>query len=168
MDYRVFGYGSLLSHRSLAETIPDRAFTPAFIRGYRRIFNYREENDRDPDMLNLHKDGRAHVNGVVLSVTERELEELKKREDVYNLEPVTAYDYTSHKRLGECLTSVDSYIRIDHANRLPDKRYFIMCREAAYALGDTFGKTWDETTYTAGGERMSEWLVRHPEYETLH
>lgn len=168
MTYRIFGYGSLISRRSLGGTLADadRTFTPAVVKGYRRVFNYKEERDRDPDMLNLVKDGRAHVNGVVFEVTEEELAKLKAREDVYNFEPVIAHDFETGKKIGECLASVDPYINIDHDGNLPDKAYFLMCRQAAYAVSKAFGKMWDETTYTAKGERVSEWLEKHPQYRS--
>lgn len=164
MNYNIVGYGSLLSHNSLSKTIPDRSFTPVVVKGYKRVFNLKAERDRDPDVLNLKPDGRAQFNGVLFSVNEDELVKIKEREDDYNLEETNCYDFTTGKPLGRCFITIDHVVGIDDAARPPDKSYFILCREAAYAVSEAFGKAWDETTYVASGERVSEWLRKNPSY----
>ncbi|MEK6908744.1 MAG: hypothetical protein AABX23_01690 [Nanoarchaeota archaeon] len=56
---KFIGYGSLLSHSSLKETIKDKKFTPIIVKGYKRIFNLKIRNNGKTDILNLIKDKRA-------------------------------------------------------------------------------------------------------------
>lgn len=167
MTYQLVGYGSLISHNSLSKTIPDKTFTPVIVKGYKRIFNLKIENDQDPDVLNLKKDGRAKFNGVLFTVNDAELIKIKRREDDYNLEETECYDFATGKNLGKCLITIDNLVGLDGGQGKPDKRYFIACREAAYAISEAFGKFWDETTYVVSGERISEWLSSNPSYGTI-
>ena len=120
MKYKVVGYGSFLSHRSLASTIKNKAFTPVIIKGYKRIFNIISEEEDYLDVLNIKKTSRAKLNGVLFFVTKRELEKLKQREDIYHPHKVTCYDFTTKKNLGRAFTFIDHYYFID-------KIHYILC-----------------------------------------
>lgn len=55
MKYNIIGYGSLISHKSLSKTIPDKHFTPVIVKGYERIFDLAVKKGSCPDVLNLKK-----------------------------------------------------------------------------------------------------------------
>ena len=106
-------------------------------------------------------------NGVLFELDDSELNALKRREYHYNLEETKAYDFTTKKLLGMSLVVIDYYVCIDHLHRCPNKPYFILCREAAYEISEKFGKFWDETTYTSGNEKISDWIKKNPNYDTI-
>jgi hypothetical protein len=165
MQYNIVGYGSLISHKSLKETIYDRSFTPVIVKGYKRIFDLATGHGKNRDLLNVIKSPEHKFNGVLFAVNDTELVKLKEREDDYNLAETVAYDFVTGKELCKCFITVDVLVGIDHSGVFaPENGYFILCREAAYHIGEDFGHYWDETTYTAKDEKISEWLKSHSEY----
>ncbi len=165
MKYLIVGYGSLISHNSLKETLRDKRFKLVIVKGFKRVFNLLINNGKD--VLNLVKDSGSKFNGVLFEVDEDELKKLKKREEEYNLEEVNVYDFESKKTIGRALICVDYFIDVDKKNGLPDKRYFILCREAAYHISKKFGVFWDKSTYTSGNEQIFNWIKKHKEYDTI-
>lgn len=84
----VFGFGSLMNKESLQKTLPGKSIAGwAILGGYRRAFN--KAGRRGHRYLNLKLDPNSRVKGVLIQVTEDELEELKKREEGYNLVEIT-------------------------------------------------------------------------------
>lgn len=166
MEYNFVGYGSLLSHNSLSKTIKDRKFLPVIVKGYKRIFNLTEDNKKE-DVLNIEKSSKNEFNAIMFSINEKELIKLKEREDIYNLEEVDVYDFKTLKELGKALISSDPYVGIDKIGLLPDKRYFILCRESAYHFSSEFGKYWDNTTFTSKNIKISDWLMSHKEFDAF-
>ena len=167
MKYKIVGYGSLLSHKSLEETVPNKHFEQVIIKGYKRIFDLVEGAKKHKDVLNLVKSPDSFFNGVMFSLSLAELKKIKKREDIYNLEETWAYDFQSRKKLCKCLICIDPFIDIDKRGILPDKHYFILCREAAYHISKKFGELWDKTTFTAGDQKIRDWLTKNPGYDTI-
>ncbi|MFC1753035.1 gamma-glutamylcyclotransferase family protein [Thermoproteota archaeon] len=167
MKHKVVGYGSLISHKSLKKTIPDRQLTSVIVKGYRRIFNLAIKKDENPNVLNIERLDDSTFNGVLFEVNDEELVDIKEREWEYNLEEAWVYDFVTGKRLCKCFIVIDYVIAIDKNHRKPQKEYFILCREAAYHISEEFGKYWDNTTYTSDGEKISEWLKKNNEYDTL-
>jgi cation transport regulator ChaC len=138
--FLVVGYGSLEDHNSLRETISDKNFKLVIVKGYKRIFNLSDSNSHKRDVLNLSKNSKSQFNGVMFPASEKEILKLKKRELEYNLEETLAYDFETKKKIGNCLVFVDGLISLDDKNRLPDKKYFLLCRNASYSLGKKFGE----------------------------
>jgi cation transport regulator ChaC len=167
MKYKVIGYGSLISHKSLKETIHDRKFEPVIVKGYKRIFNLAVNPKENYDVLNLEKDKKAEFNGVLFKVNEEELKKIKLREVEYNLEESEAYDFKTKKPLGKSFIVIDYTVNIDKNHKNPSKKYFILCREAAYHISQQFGEMWDKTTYISDNELVLDWLKNHPEYNTI-
>ena len=168
MKYAFVGYGSLMSHKSLKQTISNKKFKPAIIKDYKRIFNLNEYKTKDPDILNVKKSKKAFFNGVLFYVDEKELKRVKKRESEYELESVYAYDFRTGKRLCKCFIVIDHYLFIDHNKKSPNKNYFKLCREAAYHISRKFGKMWDDTTYVSNCEKVSEWIKNNENYNTIN
>ncbi|MEK6898137.1 MAG: gamma-glutamylcyclotransferase family protein [Nanoarchaeota archaeon] len=165
MEYNFVGYGSLLSHRSLSHTIKNKKFIPVIVKGYKRIFDLGGGKSRS-DVLNLEEDKKEKFNGVLFSVSDAELRKIKKREDGYDMKSGEAYDFSTGKKLGKCLLVID-HQDIDYKKMEPDKDYFILCREAAYHISKKFGKFWDKTTFISDEERVSNWIKKHREFNTI-
>ena len=163
----MIGYGSLMSHNSLKETINNKHFKPVIIKGYKRIFDIYVKKSENSDILNREKSKSSELNGVMFKVNDKELRQIKKRENLYNLEKTKAYDFKDKKMLGSCFIVIDYSVKIDRKNKLPSKSYFILCREAAYHISKEFGEYWDKTTFTSDNEKVSEWIKLHQEYNTL-
>jgi cation transport regulator ChaC len=107
MTIAVFGYASLVSIESAAETLerPIRGFRPARLHGWRRRWSQARDNHRAektfaladgtlPDYclgLNVEpgEDEAGPVNGVLIELTEAELERLDLREIRYHRAEVT-------------------------------------------------------------------------------
>jgi len=158
MNNKFIGYGSLINHQSLKETIKDKKFTPVIVKGYKRIFNLEIREKGKTDILNLEKNKSSKFNGIMFEVSEEELIKLKRREEEYNIEEIEAYEFNSNKKLGKALIAVDYFIGIDHDHKKPNEHYFKLCREGAYKIGKKFGKMWDETTYTSDNLKISDWV----------
>jgi len=157
MKYSVVGYGSLISHQSLEWTIPDKEFTPVIVKGYKRIFDLELGKKRVSDVLNVEESEKDFFNGVLFEVNEEELEELKKRETEYLLKEVWVYDFFSKEKLCKAWIFTDLSTNIDKKGTASiNKSYFNLCRDAAYLLGEEFGKCWDKTTYTPKGEKVAD------------
>lgn len=158
MQNNFVGYGSLLNHNSLKETVHDKKFKLVIVKGYKRIFNLDIRKNGKSDVLNVVKSKNNFFNGVMFKISESDLFKLKKREDEYNLEEVIVYDFKTKKRLGKALIAIDYFVGIDHDHKKPNEHYFHLCREGAYHLGKDFGKVWDETTYTSDNKKISKWI----------
>ncbi|MEK7510367.1 MAG: gamma-glutamylcyclotransferase family protein [Patescibacteria group bacterium] len=84
----IFGFGSLMNEESLQKTLPNKKITSwAILKGYRRAFN--KAGRKKHRYLNLKPAPTAQVKGVLIRVTQDELEELKHREEGYDLVDVT-------------------------------------------------------------------------------
>lgn len=174
MKILLVGYGSLLNLSSLRDTLNISSFTPVIIKGYKRIFNVKLSSSKTSDVLNIVKSKRHYFNGLMFQVDYRQLKMLIKREEPeYHLHPVEAIPFTAFKNssrspLINSFVFVDEYIHLDKKKRLPNKDYFIFCRQSAYSVGKEFGKSWDNTTYLASGEKISSWLKRSKEYDHVN
>ena len=167
MKYNFVAYGSLMSHQSLRQSIPDKHFSPVIVKNYKRIFNLATEKSKYPDVLNIVKSKDSKFNGVLFQLNKKELKKVKEREPEYNLEETYAYDFLTGKRLCKCLVVIDRYIAIDKKHK-PNKKYFTLCREAAYHISREFGEFWDNTTYTSTGKKISEWVKYNKDYDTIN
>lgn len=167
MNHNIIGYGSLISHRDLRETIPDKHFKPVIVRGYKRIFNLALKTKGYPNVLNIEKSPQKQFNGVLFKINEKELRDLMKREAVYNLEKTNIYDFTTKQKLGRAYVVIDHIVAIDHKKRKPNKKYFILCREAAYQIDRKFGQFWDNTTYISNGKKVKDWIKNNKSFDTI-
>jgi len=85
----IFGFGSLMNQESLQRTLPGKSIEGwVVLKGYRRVFN--KAGRRGHRYLNLKPDPNYKVKGVLIRVTQDELEELKRREEGYNLVNITS------------------------------------------------------------------------------
>jgi cation transport regulator ChaC len=87
MQLYVFGYGSLMNPKSLARTLPASKETMrGSVRGYARKFN---KKGRLYLYLNIVPSEEVVVSGVLIPVTQEELDLLKRREFGYDCVDVT-------------------------------------------------------------------------------
>ncbi len=156
MTKKFIGYGSLMSHASLKKTIKDKDFIPIIVKGYKRIFNVELTTGGKTNALNVIKNRKSEFNGVMFSINNEELKKIKKRENGYNFEIVKIYDFKTGKNIGKAMVSTIDLKDCDKKNQKPNKKYFKLCRSAAYEISKEFGKTWDETTYTSEGKKVRE------------
>jgi cation transport regulator ChaC len=167
MRYYYVAYGSLMDHRALTESIPDRHFTPVVIKGWRRIFDVRDVRSKEPDVLNAEKLRGHDFNAVLFQVSHSELRKLMKRETEYKLTRVKAHEFLTGKMLCGCFMVTDRGVGIDTTGLKPNRSYFIECRRAAYHVSNEFGRYYDETTFISDGEKLSNWVKRNRSYATL-
>lgn len=89
----LFGYGSLINlnsaQKSFKRRINQRDLIPVQIKGYDKVWNSIEHIEFDKVevngiFLNLQKDSSLCTNGVIIKITEEELEFLKLREKNYS------------------------------------------------------------------------------------
>ena len=88
MKKYVFGYGSLMYPRSLQKTLPGKTIERRVrLRGYRRKFNIPVEGYL---YFNIVPEKKSAVEGVLIRVSNEELNKLKKRETGYECVDVSA------------------------------------------------------------------------------
>lgn len=85
----LLAYGSLMNPRSVAKTLPgERVTRRATLRGYRRKMNAPFDGYA---YLNIVPGPNTNVNGVLISLSEKELALLSPREEGYTLTDVTEH-----------------------------------------------------------------------------
>lgn len=81
MNHYIFGYGSLMNPRSLQKTLPGKTIEKRVcLRGYRRKFNIPVSGYL---YLNIIPEAGAVTCGVLINVSDKELEQLETREVGY-------------------------------------------------------------------------------------
>jgi len=167
---KIFGYGSLLNFDSLLETSPDATnIQPVYIEGFKRSFNLWDSEGLGSEShgklrghpycaLDIAKIGDETVNGVSFEVN-ISLENLKKRENMYNLIETEAFDFNSKTSVGNV------YVFSSNSNNgsydfesVAQTRYLKMCLQGAKAMGDDFYQQFLATTYIENSN-----LLEYPE-----
>ena len=166
----VFGFGSLVNHHSLSKTLgrPVEDLAPAWLFGYRRLWNVAVENHRatynhylDPEtgerppvhitFLNIEEAADAKINGVIFEVSERELGYLDEREHNYDRVDVTAGVQIESDRQVFTYIGKDSSIDCFHRGKEKDLSvisagYAQIVAEGFQALGHDFFSDYHQTT----------------------
>ncbi len=159
--YQVFGYGSLLNHKSLQATAPRAGnVQPAYIQGFKRSFDLIDEKgftDTNLDLAGLpycavnitqNDANDSVVNGIVLEVAEHDYEALIAREHDYRVLQTMAYDFTSGKPIGLCLVFVsDKRDGVYDFTSEAQARYLQTCLDGARHFGADFYQQFIDTTY---------------------
>lgn len=95
----LFGYGSLINlnsaQKSFKRVLKQEDLIPVNIKGYKKVWNSIEnisfeQNAVNGVFLNLQKDENSNTNGVVVKITDEELELLKLREKNYSCISISA------------------------------------------------------------------------------
>ncbi len=89
MQIHIFGYGSLLNPVSRAKTFEEKDIIEGVIlHGYQRIANAARTCD-EYIALNIQENSESEVMGVLVTVPIEHLDELKKREEGYDMVEIT-------------------------------------------------------------------------------
>lgn len=169
----VIGYGTLLYRASLGQTIGQavagqREMLPVLVRGFRRLFNLRPDHyvashlwgrpGIENGAMNVEPADGQSLNGLAFQVTPEELAELDRRERYYDRLAAETYDFETGAPLGPgqiYSARLDArWIERDPERLLPLWRDVAWARAGAYAIGRSFGETFDRTTYLADGETL--------------
>ena len=153
-DLRIFGYGSLISESSIANTI--RAFKdyqPALTSNLIRIFNYLTWTRT---VLNVKRDSKI-INGVVFTIPPNEIWKFRNREVWYDLMEVPCYDWETGEDIGKAYTCICT-----HRYRLaqytpPDEWYYRKIKTACRKISEDFLDHFMKTTITANGIPIQSW-----------
>jgi hypothetical protein len=168
------GYGSFMIRDSLAKTIPFRPGKPVWVQGHRRVFNLRtrllklydvKESSNEVAILNAVPEPDKRMNALLFEVSDEEFDKLKIRERIYYAKQVKVTDFKSNEPAGTAVLFVGRKIyrgeRIVSNEYLPILSYLQRCREAAYEVGDDFGKAFDDTTFLGDGRTAAEYLKKN-------
>ncbi len=170
METLLVAYGTLLYRKSMAKTVGDRAaadkdMIPVVVPGYRRLCNLRpthyqpsfrmSQRPIEVGALNVERAEGFAFNGLAFPVTAEELELLDQRERYYRRRTSPVYTFGTEELLGEAsyysaAPDAEWLVR-DPARLLPRWDDVIWTRTGAWALGQAFGRFFDETTYLADG-----------------
>jgi hypothetical protein len=174
---RLVGYGSLLNAASAARTLapagPRRAVL-AF--GARRLFDYEmsagalQRYGAGPDSrggaaLNVRVTGAMGdaVNGLLFDIPAAEIEPLRQREIGYDLAPVICFPWERFDEspfVAHILTRPAQPAAEPRRNDplLPHKAYYLLCREGAASVSDSFLRFFLASTFLADGlTPVAEW-----------
>lgn len=159
----IFGYGSLMDDESLRATVPNaQNVKPAYIKGFRREFNYHDSEGWTESNLDVAGipmcavdviptgDGKR-VNGVTFEAEQDYFAELKRREVGYTLIEAVAYDFHADEAIGASFVfssnQCDGTYLFDNPAQ---ERYLKICLRAAKGFGDEFYREFLATTYIGG------------------
>jgi len=160
----IFGFGSLISEESLRATAPNATdFKPAYIKGFYRDFSLLDPLGYTETNLDLAgipfpsldvkpiEDREARVNGVVFTVSGKDLEKILVREAEYKMVETMAYDYFNDQPLGKCsvFSSGKNNATYDY-DSTPLQRYLEVYLEAGKRFGDKYYRELLATTYING------------------
>lgn len=167
------GYGSLMNVGSAARTITatgrdDRVPVIAF--GVRRVFDYEmpasDDNRYGPPTepracaaLNVHitRAITDTANGVLIKVPTQDIAALRRRETGYHIEPVVclrwdrlnAAPFVAH--ILTCQARAPGQSQHTNDRLTPHHQYYLVCREGARAVSESFLRFFLETTFLADG-----------------
>jgi len=158
---QVFGFWSLLSLKSLQSHAPNVTYlTPVRIKGYERLFSVWDPlgfTKTFPEIswiwfcaLNLRESNYKDngVNGVLFSVSDEEFDELKMREQEYDLFSTECFDFKTDVSLWECyfFSANKSESEYNYWCKAQEK-YLEVCLDWAKSHGEEFYKEFLKTTF---------------------
>jgi cation transport regulator ChaC len=161
----LFGYGSMMNlpsaGRALKREITPADVTPAYLHGYVRTWSLKErvraeslDREITAVFLDLARADRARSNGVLIEVTPRMLEHLRRREKNYDLIDVTGGIEPGTKRLAAArvytfVAKPEFVTRKEDTDLFVMEQYMRMIDEACNRLGPGFVRD-----YAASTERI--------------
>lgn len=167
MSLYIFGYGSLISAESASRTLRREIdlfdLIPAHLLSYKRgwtlkdkVFSEKLAREIDAVFLNIEKTPGKMLNGVLIKITEKELDNLSIREKNYDVFEITNFvKLTNEVSIDPALKAFtfigkDAY-KIGQADKdsFIMKRYVDLVRAACARLGESFRHEYDETTEPA-------------------
>lgn len=166
----VVGYGSLMIPESLQKTIPAKECRLVWVDGHKRIFNLKTRllklykvlpQSNEVAVLNVEPAVGSGLNAVLFEASDEEFEKLKIREKIYYTKEVEVSDFHSGMEIGKAAVFVGKKMlhgeRVVSNDYLPIAVYLERCREAAYTIGEDFGRAFDKTTFLGNGMSVLEY-----------
>ncbi len=167
-NYYIIGYGTLLYAESLQKTIGEsvrqKKYIPVLIKGFKRLFNVLPAHYKPSyKILDLpYEKAAANVilsetdvlNGLAFEVSENEIIDLDKREKSYQRCEAKMFDFITGEFMGNGFiysAAIDSKRVTKDTRFLPDWEDIAFARTGAYRYGQSFGQTYDMTTYLVDG-----------------
>ncbi len=170
----VLGYGSLVHPDALRSISGGASGKVGKGYGLRRVFNFvmdeqgytRYEKSEDPLLcgclnIEISEDKKDMVNGIVVDITQDNIDAFIAREAGYNLLPIQISidgDEKSHSGyvLGLDESSAKYGKQLKKNDLLPNEDYFRVCYEGAREMGESFLNDWLGSTYLADGTNIQE------------
>lgn len=166
--YYIVGYGTLLYAESLqktiGESIREKKYIPVFIKGFKRLFNVLPTHYKPSYKITElpHEKAAANViisetdelNGLAFEVSESELDDLDRREKSYQRCEAQMFDFNAGEFMGSGFiysAAMDSDRVTKDTKFLPDWEDIAFARTGAYRYGQSFGETYDKTTFLVDG-----------------
>jgi cation transport regulator ChaC len=152
-EVTIFGYGSLVSIKSLRETVPivDQV-RPATLKGYRRVFDTASSTRYTSrgvpiSVLNIVSCDDVQLNGVVFEVSEEYFLNLAKREGAYKSVSVAVQLDDAQERQAFVFVGLNERKQEFLFDDPTQISYLQICLSGARELGNHFYKTFLDTTY---------------------
>lgn len=132
---KLFGYGSLMNKNSLKKTVPEaKVVGKSLLKGYRRVFNVKSPYRKNEatgiysSVLNIEESSESSFYGTLIELPDqRNIEDLFKREEGYDLIEITLEDNTKALTY---MAEVDiPYLYVFHD--CTQKEYLDICIQAA-------------------------------------
>lgn len=155
-DINIFGFGSLIDSRSVCRSVPGAVVTPAFIKGYRRIFNYSFLNMMSDTVLNVQP-SEGNLNGVVFKLPKELAVEFSMRESLYDLVPVETFDWRTKEPNGNAYVCCCTDRRCLTRRLPPDILYLRDIKQACLRFGMDYYNMFMDTTFTSRGIPLERW-----------
>lgn len=158
---QIFWFGSLMSLSSIKASAPGVSeVTPAYVRWFIRDFSIwcpEWFTATFPDIkwiwfcaLDIKRSVRDSnlVNGVIFQVSDEEFEEIKIREQEYDIISSSCFDFVSHENIWECFffSANKNNGKYNHGCKAQET-YLKVCLDGAKEQGDDFYEQFLKTTY---------------------
>jgi cation transport regulator ChaC len=157
----IFGFGSLINLESLKMTVPDaHDIQPAYIKGFKRDFSVWDAVGFTESNLDVAGEGMcaldvtidskpdSRVNGIIFKTGRASYKRLIKRESLYKILKIAAYNFENNDEIGECLVfSANKNNGSYDFNSKAQKRYLEICLGSARQYGERYYKEFLRSTF---------------------
>lgn len=173
---KIVAYGSLVNERSASLTVTSLHTFPLIAFGVYRIFNYQIPHNNIryglPDFpdrqaaLNIELTHKTEdfINGLLLEVPLKDIQQLRERELNYDLiqVPCLKWNNLNHEPFFSYILyspyQIDTEKKNPIKNIYPHSQYYKVCREGAKSLGPDFLECWKATTFLSDKvSSMNKW-----------
>ncbi len=154
----LFGFGSLINlasaQKSFKRVLSQDDLIPVKIKGYERVWNALESIQFEEEkvngvFLNIQKNENSILNGVVIEISQEELEILKLREKNYSCITIKSSDVINKTFDSDLIafmtTNEEKLAKIGDVNTYIPNKYIDVVKEALKNYDDDFVKGFEKT-----------------------
>ena len=154
----LFGYGSLINlssaQNSFKRVLTQDDLIPVKIKGYERVWNAIESIQFDNEIvngifLNIKKNKNSVLNGVMIKISQEELEILKLREKNYSCVVIEAKDVIDNKVDSDLIafmtTNKEKLAKVGDNNSFIPTKYIEVVKSALKNYDDNFKKEFEKS-----------------------